>query len=166
MANYPALLLIFAGMRILMVCLGNICRSPLAEGILKAKAASAGFNWTVESAGTNRYHTGEAPHRLSQKIAMQNGIDISGHRARTFVKEDMADYDRIFSMAADVLEDMRSISGNKYDETKVELLMNELHPGLNEDVPDPYYGGEEGYHLVFEMMKQACDSIIEKYATQ
>src|SRR5882757_6521724 len=83
----------FAPMKILMVCLGNICRSPLAEGILQDKAFKAGLNWSVESAGTNSYHIGEPPHHLSQKVARQHGIDISKQRARRFVAEDFEIYD-------------------------------------------------------------------------
>ena len=91
-------------MKILMVCLGNICRSPLAEGILRHKAKEAGLNWQVDSAGTNGYHVGEAPHHLSQKVAKLNGIDICEQRARRFVKEDFDRYDKIYAMADDVID--------------------------------------------------------------
>lgn len=147
-----------------MVCLGNICRSPLAEGILKDKVMKAGLDWLVESAGTNGYHTGEVPHPLSQKVAALHGINISAQRAARFVKQDIVAYDHIYSMAGDVTADMRRIAGNAWDETKVSLLMNECFPGEDRDVPDPYYGGEEGYHLVFEMISNACDRIISKYS--
>jgi len=157
-------LTIFASMRILMVCLGNICRSPLAEGILKDKVHKAGLNWTVESAGTNRYHTGEPPHPLSQKVALQNGIDISHQRARSFVREDIQQYDRIYALAGDVLEDIRSIAGVDFDATKVDLLLNEQFPNENKEVPDPYYGAEPGYHEVFAMINEVCDRILEKYS--
>ena len=146
-----------------MVCLGNICRSPLAEGILQDKALKAGLNWSVESAGTNRYHTGDAPHRLSQKIAMQHGIDISRQRARTFVPEDFERYDKIYALAKDVLDDIGYIAKNKFDGAKINLLMNELYPGRNMDVPDPYYNGEEAYHEVYKMLDKVCDKIIERY---
>src|SRR6476469_3786927 len=109
-------------MKILMVCLGNICRSPLAEGILKHKAKAAGLKWTVESAGTNGYHIGEAPHHLSQKVAPLNGIDICDQRARQFVKEDFDRYDKIYAMADDVVDDIKSIAKNKWDEEKVDLF--------------------------------------------
>src|SRR5215210_8348518 len=85
-------------MKILMVCLGNICRSPLAQGILEHKAKNAGLDWHVDSAGTNGYHVGEAPHKFSQKVARANGIDICHQRARNFVKEDMDRYDKIYAM--------------------------------------------------------------------
>lgn len=152
-------------MKILMVCLGNICRSPLAEGILKHKAKEAGLNWTVESAGTNGYHVGEAPHRLSQKVARLNGIDICDQRARQFVKEDMDRYDKIYAMADDVVDDIRGIAREKYDPRKVELFLNELHPGSNRSVPDPWYGTEPGYHEVFKLIDQTCAAIVRKYGT-
>jgi len=100
-------------MKFLMVCLGNICRSPLAEGILQHKARAAGLDWTVESAGTNGYHTGEAPHRLSQKVAKINGIDICNKRARNFTAADFDRYDKIYALAEDGLHEIRRIAGNK-----------------------------------------------------
>ncbi len=147
-----------------MVCLGNICRSPLAEGILQQKAAEAGLNWNVESAGTNSYHTGEPPHPLSQKVAQLKGIDISTQRARRFKALDFDRYDKIYALAADVLDDIRQIAGNKFDSSKAILLMDELHPGKNMDVPDPYYGEEPGYHEVFDMIDEVCNVIVEKYS--
>jgi len=147
-----------------MVCLGNICRSPLAEGILQDKAFKAGLDWSVESAGTNQYHTGDAPHPLSQKVAKLNGIDICNQRARSFVAEDFEVFDKIYALAGDVLNDIRRIAKNKFDAGKVDLLMNELYPGKNIDVPDPWFGPEPGYHEVFKMLDKVCDSIIDKYS--
>src|SRR3954466_7797714 len=112
-------------MKILMVCLGNICRSPLAEGVLKHKAKLAGLNWVIDSAGTNGFHVGEAPHKLSQKVARLNGIDICEQRARQFVKEDMERYDIIYAMADDVVEEIRRIAKEKFDPSKVDLFLNE-----------------------------------------
>lgn len=149
-----------------MVCLGNICRSPLAEGILQSKAREAGLNWQVDSAGTNGYHVGEAPHPLSQKVARLNGIDICDQRARRFVKEDMERYDKIYAMADDVIDDIRRIAKGRYDESKVELFLNELYPGKNASVPDPWYGEEPGYHEVYELIDKACDQIIARYAAR
>lgn len=152
-------------MKILMVCLGNICRSPLAEGILQHKARQAGLSWTVDSAGTNGYHVGEAPHRLSQKVASLNGVDISQQRARRFSAADFDQFDKIYAMAGDVVEEMKWLAKNQFQADKVELLMNELHPGSDMDVPDPWYGTEPGYHEVYEMIDAACDRIIAQYAT-
>lgn len=149
-----------------MVCLGNVCRSPLAEGILQDKAFKAGLKWSVESAGTNSYHTGDPPHPLSQKVARLNGIDISKQKARRFVAEDFQVYDKIYALAEDVMDEMKRIARNKYDDTKVDLLMNELFPGQNRDVPDPWYGPEPGYHDVFKMISKACDQIIARYSTR
>ena len=150
-------------MKILMVCLGNICRSPMAEGILLDKTFRAGLNWQVDSAGTNGYHTGEPPHPLSQKVARIYGIDIGRQRARNFVAEDFIRFDKIYAMAGDVLDDMYSIAGKQIDESKVDLLLNELYPGQNRNVPDPWYGSEAGYHEVFKLIDKACDVIIKKY---
>ena len=149
-------------MKILMVCLGNICRSPLAEGILQDKINKAGLDWTVDSAGTNGFHTGEAPHRLSQKVALQHGIDISRQRARNFTAADFDKYDKIYAMAEEVCDEMKWIAKTRYDEKKVDLLMNELYPGQHKDVPDPWYGPEPGYHEVYDMIDAACEKIIEK----
>lgn len=145
-----------------MVCLGNICRSPLAEGILKHKAAEAGLQWRIESAGTNGYHTGEPPHRLSQKVARLNGIDICEQRARQFVREDFGRYDKIYAMADDVIDEIKRIAQDQYDAGKVDLLLNEIYPGDNLSVPDPWYGPEPGYHEVYKMIEAACNRIIEK----
>src|SRR5689334_6973195 len=116
-------------MRILMVCLGNICRSPLAEGILRHKVKEAGLDWQVDSAGTNGYHTGEPPHRLSQKVARLNGIDICEQRSRRFVATDMQQYDKIYALAADVLDEIKLMSRKSFDSHKTSLLMDELYPG-------------------------------------
>jgi protein-tyrosine phosphatase len=153
-------------MKILMVCLGNICRSPLAEGILRHKAQSAGLDWTIESAGTNGYHVGEPPHRLSQKVAKLNGIDICSQRSRKFTSEDFDRFDKLYAMSSDVIDEMKFIAKKKFDASKVDLLMNELYPGRDMDVPDPWYGPEPGYHDVYEMINKACDKIINRYSNQ
>jgi protein-tyrosine phosphatase len=147
----------------LMVCLGNICRSPLAEAILQQKAREAGLDWQVDSAGTNGIHIGEAPHPLSQKVGRMNGIDISRQRARKFTADDFQRFDKIYAMAGDVVREMRRIAGRQFDASKVELLLNEVHPGRNEDVPDPWSGPESGYHEVYQMIDKAADKIIEHY---
>jgi len=145
-----------------MVCLGNICRSPLAEGVLQHKVSKAGLNWSVESAGTDSYHIGDAPHPLSQKVARMNGIEICDQRARKFAAEDFDRFDKIYALAKDVIDEMKRIAKDKFDESKVDLLMNELYPGKNMDVPDPWSGPEEGYHRAFEMIDAACEAIVVK----
>jgi protein-tyrosine phosphatase len=151
-------------MKILMVCLGNICRSPLAEGILHSKAKKMTLSWEIDSAGTNNnYHVGEAPHPLSQKVAKLHAVDISKQSARAFLAKDFDRFDKIYAMSSDILVDMKKIAGKKFDAEKTDLLMNELYPGRNMDVPDPWYGEEPGYHEVYDMIDKACDRIIEKY---
>lgn len=151
-------------MKILMVCLGNICRSPLAEGILQHKADDAGLNWKVDSAGTGNYHIGSQPHQLSQKIAKQNGVDICAQKARQFVKEDMLAFDKIYVMDADNYNDVKRMSRELWNADKTDLLLNELYPGENRGVPDPWSENEEAYHKVFAMIDKACDAIIKKYS--
>lgn len=131
---------------------------------MQDKAEKAGLSWTVESAGTNGYHTGDAPHPLSQKVARLHGIDISRQRARRFVADDFRQYDRIYALASDVMEEMKRIARHEFDPQKADLLMNELNPGGNQDVPDPYYGAEQGYHEVFAMISEACDALISNHA--
>jgi protein-tyrosine phosphatase len=150
-------------MKVLMVCLGNICRSPIAEGVLQAKVKKNGLNWVVDSAGTFDYHIGEAPHYSSQSVCKKNKIDISQQKARKFLKEDFDHFDRIYAMANDVLLQIEKIAGEKFDQTKVELFLNELNPGKNEDVYDPWYGPENSFNTVFDVIDITCDKIIEKY---
>lgn len=151
-------------MKILMVCLGNICRSPLAEGILQDRALKAGLSWQIDSAGTNGYHTGEPPHHFSIKVAAENGIDISHQRSRKFIADDFETFDLIYAMAEDVLDDMRRIGKNKFDTNKVSLFLDETYPGEDREVPDPWSGPEKHYHEVFEIINKNCDSIIKKYS--
>jgi protein-tyrosine phosphatase len=153
-------------MRILMVCLGNICRSPIAEGVLRHKVKQYGLNWVVESAGTEYYHIGEAPHRFSQKVCLAHGIDISSFRASKFTAADFNNYDKIYALATDVYIEIQRIGGRVADMTKVDLFLNELHKGGNQSVPDPYYGPEEGYTTVYEMIDKGCDAIINNYKQQ
>lgn len=150
-------------MKILMVCLGNICRSPLAEGILKKKCTENKLDWEIDSAGTESFHVGEAPHRLSQKVAEAHGIDISGQRARRFKRTDFQYYDKIYAMAGDVYQEIMDIGGKDADASRVELLLNEAWPGSNRSVPDPWYGGEDGYHEAWQLIDTACGQIVKKY---
>ena len=150
-------------MKILMVCLGNICRSPLAEGILQEISQRAGLNWIVESAGTNGFHTGQSPHPLSQKIAKINGIDISKQVSRKFEKADLDNYDKIYVMASDVLYEMKDILGHMPPKDKVDIFLNNLYPGKNMDVPDPWYGTEKDYHEAYALIEKTCNAIIDHY---
>lgn len=150
-------------MKILMVCLGNICRSPIAEGVMKAKIEQHGLDWHVDSAGTESYHIGEPPHRFSQKICLVNSIDISSQRARKFTAKDFEKYDKIYAMADDVYDEIKRIGGTKADMQKVDFFLNELEENCNGCVPDPWYGPEEGYKIVFELIEKTCEVIVNKY---
>jgi protein-tyrosine phosphatase len=147
-----------------MVCLGNICRSPIAEGVLKAKAVKAGLNWQIDSAGTNGFHNGENPHHLSTKICLLNGIDISNQISRKFLKKDLLAYDLIFAMANDVIFDIQRIAQDEYSDQKVQLFLESLYPGKLQNVPDPWYGTEKDFVEVYELIDKACDAIINQYA--
>jgi len=143
--------------RILMVCLGNICRSPLAEGILKSKLNLKSF--IVDSAGTSAYHIGEPPDHRSIAIAKKKGIDISNQSARQFIASDFNDFDLIYAMDTENYQNICSLSKNKSDLVKVKLILNEINPSKNLSVPDPYYGGNNGFENVYNMLDEACDKI-------
>jgi len=135
----------------------------MAEGILRKKTKEVGLRWVIDSAGTNGFHIGEAPHYQSQKVAKKNGIDISKQIAKKFVKEDFDKFDKIYAMADDVLDEIKTISQEKFDNKKAILLLHELYPEKNLNVPDPWYGPEKGFYEVFELIEKACEKIIENY---
>lgn len=149
-------------MKILMVCLGNICRSPLAEGVLRHKAEQAGLNWEIDSAGTGAHAPGCAPHRLSQKVAREYGIDICSQVCRQFVKSDMDNFDKVYVMDEENFDEVKRIAGSKWDDKKVDYLLNEIYRGENRSVPDPWYGGEDGYYKVYVLIEKACEAIVTK----
>lgn len=161
--HYLLQVLALPSMKLLMVCLGNICRSPIAEGVMKQKIILNGLNWEVHSAGTESYHIGEPPHRFSQWICSRNGIDISAQRARQFDENDFSRYDKIFAMATDVMNEIKFIAGNNFNAEKAELFLNSLHPGAHKSVSDPWSQPKEAYSEVFDMIAKGCDAIIEKY---
>ena len=148
-------------MKVLMVCLGNICRSPLAEGILQARANAAGLDWQVDSAGTANYHVGETPHKLSIKVAKEHGIDISKKRVRQLNKLDFTLFDKIYVMDKENYNGAKRIAGDSWDVSKVDYLLNESYPGENREVPDPWYGGYENFKEVYALLYEACGRIIE-----
>lgn len=143
-----------------MVCLGNICRSPLAEGLLASKAPEG---VTVDSAGTEKFHVGQPPDPRSVEVAQKNGLDISGQRCRLFRAEDFDEFDLIFVMDSSNYNNVRHFARNSEDMKKVHLILNEVNPGFNEQVPDPWYGGVEGFDSVYAMLDEATDKIVEKY---
>ncbi len=145
--------------KILMVCLGNICRSPLAEGIMRSKLSE---DFTVDSAGTGGWHAGELPDKRSIATAKNRGLDITNQRARQFKKSDFEIFDHIFVMDNSNYKDVLALAPNEEAKSKVKLILNEIFPNENVDVPDPYYGGQDGFENVFDMLDQACEEIARK----
>jgi len=146
--------------KVLMVCLGNICRSSLAEGILQSKVNSDAF--FVDSAGTSNYHIGKAPYELSVNTAAKYGLDISNQKARQFVIKDFDEFDFIYAMDESNYENILSLARNEKDAQKVRMILKETHPTENLSVPDPYYGGIEGFENVYKMLDEACELISKK----
>lgn len=149
-------------MRILMVCLGNICRSPLAEGIMKHHAGEHGLAWEIDSAGTGSWHVGDRPDARSIAVARQYGIDISGQRGRQFQAADFDRFDKIFVMDAENLRDVLRHARSDEHRAKVGLILDQIHPGQNRGVPDPYYD-DRGFEAVFLMLKDACAAFVEEH---
>ena len=147
-------------MKILMVCLGNICRSPLAEGILQHKTKNKSI--FVESAGTASYHIGKLPDSRSIEIANKYGIDLTKQRARQFSEIDFDNFDKIYAMDTHNYASIISISRNENDRNKVELILNEINPKLCDSVPDPYYYEGNGFQKVYNMLDEACNIIVSK----
>lgn len=146
--------------KIVMVCLGNICRSPLAEGILKTKVDSNSI--FVDSAGTAAYHIGKLPDERSIAVAKKYGIDITDQRARKFTVKDFDTFDYIYAMDESNFQNILELARNQEDENKVKLILNENHPAENLSVPDPYYGGDEGFENVYAMLNEACTVIANR----
>ena len=142
--------------RILMVCLGNICRSPLAHGIMASKLPSEGF--FIDSAGTGNYHLGSAPDERSIKVAKQNGIDISNQMCRQFTVSDFDAFDHIFVMDANNFSNVIKLARNPKDMSKVRLIVDVLNDTIKE-VPDPYHGDNKEFESVYQMLEEACDVI-------
>lgn len=146
--------------KILMVCLGNICRSPLAEGILQSKLPAGDF--IVDSAGTGNWHAGQGPDKRSVATAKERGLDISCQIARQIRVSDFTEFDHIYVMDSSNLRDVQKLAPNTSAKAKVKLMMDEIYPGENIDVPDPYYGGPEGFDNVYDMLDEACELVAGK----
>lgn len=142
-----------------MVCLGNICRSPLAEGILKSKINTN--NIFVDSAGTGAWHVGELPDKRSIEVAKNHNIDITNQRARQFTKNDFKNFDVIYVMDKSNYDDVISLAETKSDKEKVKLIMNESNSNIT-NVPDPYYDSQNGFEKVYNMLDDACTNIANK----
>lgn len=145
--------------KVLMVCLGNICRSPLAEGILRAKLPN---NYIVDSAGTANYHVGIAPDKRSVVTAKKFGVDISQQKCRQITKSDFETFDYIYVMDTSNYKNVLSIAPNEEAKQKVKVILNELHPDKNLEVPDPYYGDIQGFEHVYKLLDEVCEIIAAK----
>ena len=143
--------------KILMVCLGNICRSPLAQGILESMTHTK--NVQVDSAGTGGWHQGELPDHRSIKVAQLNGIDISTQRARQITLEDFTLFDRIYAMDASNLNNLLKLAPNQDTNSKITQILNPTTVGNWQDVPDPYYGNLSDFEYVFKLLQKACEKI-------
>lgn len=146
--------------KILMVCLGNICRSPLAEGILASKLPKDKF--TVDSAGTGSWHVGHAPDKRSIAVAQKNGLCIDGQKGRQFKTSDFDEFDYIYVMDNSNYRDIIHLAKTPEHKEKVRLILNELFPGENVDVPDPYFGAVNGFDNVYQMLDEVADIISKK----
>jgi protein-tyrosine phosphatase len=144
-------------MKILMVCLGNICRSPLAEGILTKKTEH--LKVKVDSAGTAGYHIGALPDNRSIKIAEKYNIDLKNQRARKFSRADFDKFDIIYAMDTNNYAHLIALANNQEERKKVRMILNEINPDLCESVPDPYYGGGNGFQEIYDILDKACDKI-------
>jgi protein-tyrosine phosphatase len=148
--------------KILLVCLGNICRSPMAEGVLRAKAMERRLPVTTDSAGTSDYHVGETPDGRAQAAMRRRNIDITDLRARQFTAQDLDRFDLVLAMDSENLRNMRALADNAERAAKVRLMMDFAphHPLRN--VPDPYFGGDDGFDEVYTMLDQACDALLDE----
>jgi protein-tyrosine phosphatase len=149
-------------MRVLMVCLGNICRSPIAEGILRHKAAAQGLDIITDSAGTSSFHIGAAPDPRMLVTARANEIDISDLIARQFIPADYQNFDLIYAMDQSNYDNMIKLASTDQEREKVRLILNESNPNSDDEVPDPYYGGDQGFQHVIDLMDVAVDKVIER----
>jgi len=146
--------------KILMVCLGNICRSPLAEGILASKLPKSNFE--IDSAGTGNYHIGKQPDHRSIDVAKKNGLDITNQKARQFSATDFDAFDYILVMDSSNYDNVIELAKTEEQKRKVEMILNHLFPNENVDVPDPYYGLQNGFDMIYEMLNETCDILAKK----
>jgi protein-tyrosine phosphatase len=145
--------------KILMVCLGNICRSPLAEGIMLKLISENNINMRVDSAGTSNYHIDEAPDKRTITNAAKHDVDLKPLRARQFKASDFEKFDKIYVMDNSNMANVLALAKNEEHKAKVDLLLNTSNPGMNLEVPDPYFGGEQGFEDVFQMVYKACQHV-------
>ena len=146
--------------KIIMVCLGNICRSPLAEGILASKLPKGKF--TVDSAGTGSWHIGRQPDERSIAVAKKNKINISTQKGRQFSVADFDAFDYIYVMDSSNYNDVVELAKTQDHRDKVQMILNDLFPNENVDVPDPYFGLPNGFEIVYNMLDEVCEVISKK----
>lgn len=146
--------------KILMVCLGNICRSPIAEGILFSKLPKDAF--IVASAGTGNWHVGQQPDLRSIAVSKKYGIDIANQKCQQFNTADFDTFDYIYVMDSSNYDEVIKLAKNENQKKKVTLILNELYPNENRNVPDPYFGSENGFELVYKMLEETCEIIAKK----
>jgi len=142
-----------------MVCLGNICRSPLAEGIMRHKIKERNLSWEVDSSGTSGWHEGGLPDSRSIEVARANGIDIRNQRSRQIELKDLDAFDLILAMDSSNYNDILRLATSDQQKEKVKLILNYLYPNENRGVPDPYYEG--GFEKVYLMIEKSCEKIIQ-----
>lgn len=147
--------------KVLMVCLGNICRSPMAEGILRHKAEEKGLHLEIDSCGTSNYHKGEAPDKRARAIMKSKGISIDDLKARQLRSEDFQNFDHIFVMDHSNYSNALEIASMKEHQDKIRLLLSLNSSSPIEEVPDPYFGGDEGFEHVFRLLDDACEEFIK-----
>lgn len=148
-------------MKILMVCLGNICRSPLAEGIMREKIKAHNLSWEVDSAGTSGWHEGNLPDNRSIAVAKNHGIDITNQRSRKLEKLDLDKYDLVVAMDSTNYSDIIRLADSETQKAKVRLILNYAYPNENRAVPDPYYEGR--FEKVYQMLEESCEKIVQAY---
>lgn len=148
--------------RIIMVCLGNICRSPMAQGVMEETLSQHGIEAFVDSAGTAAYHSGEAPDLRGQSEMRRNGIDISNQRARQFNVADFDSFDYIFAMDKSNYQNIIELAQSHDDKQKVSMIMHEVDSSTDIDVPDPYYGGDAGFNKVYHMLVEASEAFARR----
>lgn len=147
-------------MKILMVCLGNICRSPMAEGILRARARDSNKNIAIDSAGTGNYHVGEHPDHRAIECLRNHDIDISKLRARQFSTADFEEFDLILAMDQSNFNNISKLARTPEEQSKIRLILDEYGTGVERDVPDPYFGDSTDFEEVYELLSSACDKLI------